>query len=399
MAAVNRYRFTDKTVSQAKNYLKGTAKTQPNFLKKFKGEVKKNRLFLDGRLVVPAEKVESYLRKRIYEATTPLSRDGAFYWIQKDSIGVSRAKIDSFLKKQRVIRETDNQQPRSKRGSRKVTRKGNLHYDLIEIKYKDLPFEPDDMPPQIDEKDQTEEELAEGEDDPVSKGYFFSMTDALTSLSFFKFHPYKSQKYVTPIAKEAFSWFKKKLDVPINKFLGFSDHGKEFAFKTYESWGVKIFKVKMSPIAEAKNAQFQRALYRIAKMNKTKNLHALTKKAMKIMNRTQSSVTKKAPIENIKEPTSNVAEKYNRKRGKDSGIKLKAKALKVGDRVRIHLVSKKKKAFYKAYKMGNWSKQIYVVQTKRGNRYKVNNKLHHRDDLRLTESYDEKSEQIIQSRK
>ena len=134
-------------------------------------------------------------------------------------------------------------------------------------------------------------------------------------------------------------------------------------------------------------------------MFKTKNLHELTKKAMKIMNRTQSSVTKKAPIENIKEPTSNVAEKYNRKRGKDSGIKLKAKALKVGDRVRIHLISKKKKAFYKAYHGKMWSKITYRVQAKRGNTYKVNKKFRHRDELRLTENYDIESERLLDSRK
>ena len=137
MSAVNRYRFTNKTVDEAKAFLRGTSKKEPSFLKIYKGEVKKNRLILDGRQVVPDEKVDAYLRRRIYDGKTPLSRDAAFYLISKSVINISRKKIDHFLKRQNVIRETDNQQPTSKRGSRKVTKKGQLHLDLIELKFRD----------------------------------------------------------------------------------------------------------------------------------------------------------------------------------------------------------------------------------------------------------------------
>ena len=397
--AINRYRFTDKTVKQAINFLKGTAKTKPNFLTKFKGELKKNRLYLDGKKVIPKEKVEVYLRRRIYEAKTPLSRDAAFYWISKDAIGVGRAAIDKFLKSQRIVRETDRQQATSKRGSRKVHKKGQLHYDLIELKFKDLPFEPDDLPEEKKDSEKTEEELAEGERDPVHKGYVFSMVDALTSLSFFKFHAYKSHSEVTPIAREAFEFFSKMLDTPIDKFVGISDKGAEFSFKTYNKWGVKTVQVKSSPIVEGRNAFFQRVLYRIAKMKKTTNIHTLVKSAMKIVNRTQSSVTKKSPIENVKEKTSDVVEKYNKKKGKDSGIKIHRRKLVVGDKVRIQMVFKKDKgSFYKAYHGKMFSKRSYTVQGKRGNRYKVNGKFRHRDELRLTAEYDKKSEQLIKDR-
>ena len=398
-AAVNRHTFTQKIVTQAINFLKGTAKTKPNFLNKYEGKVTKRRLFLDGKLVVPKEKVEQYLRSRIYNARTPLSRDAAFYSISKDAIGVSRAAIDRFLKKQRIVVESDNQQATSKRGSRKVHKKGQIHYDLVEIKFKDLPFEPDDLPEEKADKDKTDEEKAEGERDPVHKGYIFSAVDALTSLGFFRFHAHKTHKEVTPIAKQAFEWFSKMLSVPMDKLVGFSDQGSEFSFKTYNSWGVKTIQLKRSSVVENKNSHLQRVLYRIAKMKKTKNLHQLVKDAQKIVNRTQSSLTKKTPLENANDTTADVAKKYNRKRGKDSGIKIKRRPLVVGDKVRTQLLFKKDKGIaYKAYKSEMWSKRSYRVQTKRGNSYKVNGKFRHRDELRLTADYDEKSEKLIKKR-
>jgi len=398
-AAVNRHTFTQKIVTHAINFINGSAKTKPNFLNKYEGKVKKRRLFLDGKLVVPKEKVEQYLRARIYNARTPLSRDAAFYSISKDAIGVSRAAIDRFLKKQRIVRETDNQQATSKRPSRKVTKKGQLHYDLVEIKFKDLPFEPDDLPEEKADKDKTDEEKAEGERDPVHKGYIFSMVDALTSLSFFRFHAYKSYTEVTPIAKQAFEWFSKMLSLPINKLVGYSDKGAEFNFKKYNSWGVRTVQLKRSSVVENKNSHFQRVLYRIAKMKKTKNLHQLVKDAQKIVNRTQSSLTKKSPLENANDATTVVAEKYNRKRGKDSGIKIKRRPLVVGDKVRTQLLFKKDKGVsFKAYKAQTWSKRAYKVQAKRGSSYKVQGKFRHRDELRLTEDYDQESEKLLNKR-
>jgi hypothetical protein len=398
-AAVNRHTFTQKTVVQAMKFLTGKAKTKPNFLNKYKGEVKKRRLFLDGKLVVPAEKVEQYLRARIYNARTPLTRDAAFYTISKDAVGVSRKKIDDFLKKQRIVRETDNQQPQTKRKSRKVTKKGQLHFDLIELKFRDLPFEPDDLPEEKAEKDKTDEEKAEGERDPVHKGYIFSMVDALTSLSFFRFHAYKSYTEVTPIAKQAFEFFSKMLNVPLNRLVGYSDKGGEFNFKKYNTWGIRTVQLKRSSVVENKNSHMQRVLFRLAKTLKTKNLHQLVKDTQKVVNRTQSSLTKRSPLENAKDATAAVAEKYNKKRGRDSGQKIKRRALVVGNKVRTQLLFKKDKGVgFKAYKADQWSKRTYVIKKKRGASYLVNKKYRHRDELRLTADYDKESEKLIKKR-
>ena len=46
MAAVNRYRFTEKIVEQAKAWLRTKKGTKPSFLERFDGEVKKGNLYL-----------------------------------------------------------------------------------------------------------------------------------------------------------------------------------------------------------------------------------------------------------------------------------------------------------------------------------------------------------------
>ena len=394
---MNRYVFNEKTIAAAKKFLKGDAKKEPAFLKKFKGTVKDGKLYLDEKLVVPKEKVETFLRNKIYDGKTPLSRDAAFYWISKNTIGVSRKTVDDWLKKQRIIRETDNAQATTKRPKRQVKTKGQLHIDLVEIKWRDLPFVPKELK-DIGWEKMTEEQKAEGSDE-INKGYFFGCVDSLTSLSYYKFAKFKTHKYITPIAKFAFQWMSRHLGVPLNKMTVKSDMGSEFDWKKYQSWGLRTITVRRDAFIEAKNSHFQRVFYRLAKMNTTKDLHKLTEKAMIQMNRTVSSVSKKAPVENLKENVTDLQKKYNAKRGKDSGVKVKKKALVPGkDKVRVQLQWNKDKKHYKAYQATMWSKRTYVVKAKRGDRYTVNNKSYHRDELKLTVDYDPKSEKLLKKR-
>ena len=93
------------------------------------------------------------------------------------------------------------------------------------------------------------------------------------------------------------------------------------------------------------------------------------------------------------------AEKYNKKRGKDSGVKIIRRALVPGkDKVRVQQIYDKDKGHYKAYLGKMWSKKLHKVTKKKGNRYVVNKKLYHRDELRLTEDYDKESEKLLAKR-
>ena len=379
-----RYNFSEKNVEKGKKFVRGINKTEPSFLKGRKGEIKKTKLYIDGLLVVPKEKQETYIRNKVLGGKVPLSRDGLYYYLSKISVGVSRAAIDKFLKSQHVIRETDNLQPTTtKKASRRVKKKGQIQFDLVEINWKDVGFKP---------TDQNIEKEA---------GYIYTCADSLTGLLFAKFAPDKTHEIITPIAKEAFNWMAEKLKTPISKMFALSDKGSEWEIEKYKEWGLRVKFVPRAPLIEQKNSQIQRALFRIIKMKNTKNMAKLVKNAMTIVNRTQSSLTKVAPIEAISKVESKLAEKYNKRRGKDSGQKIKARPLKVGEMVRLQIISDKKRGgeFYKAYKGKGWSRRRYKVLTKRGNRYKLDGpegkKFYHRDLLKPTAAPDRKSIKII----
>ena len=380
-AAVNRFNFTKATVAAGIKFLRGKAKRQPRYLKIRKGSVKDGKLYLDGKLVVPVEEVNSYLRDRIYRGGTPLSRDSAFYAIHQDVVGVGRKAVDHFLKTQRIIRATDAQQPAVKKAGPKVNTKGQLHLDLIELKFKDLPFKPEDRDIDAD----------------VSKGYILGIVDALTSLSYWKWHPHKTQSEVTPIVKQAIAWFENKLGVKRGKFTLFSDKGREFSFPTYERWGITTLQLARSPLIEAKNAFFQRTLFRLAKMGTTRNLKKLISQSMTILNKTRSENTKKTPLENLLDPTAAVAKKYNTKRQRAGASRLRA-IVPGKDKVRINIVGPKKSLDFKGYKGMSWSKKVYSVTKKRGAKYLVNGKYYTRSELKITAEYDKVSDQLLRTR-
>ena len=385
MSSLWRFNFTEKNVEKGKKFLKGTIKTAPSFLKGRKGEIKKGHLYVDGRIVVSKSKQETFIRNKVLGGKVPMSRDGLYYYLSRISVGVSRAAIDKFLKSQHIIRETDTLQPRTKKASRRVLKKGQIAFDLVEINWKDLKFTPTDK-------------NIEGE-----AGYIFTVADALTGLLWAKFSPNKERKNITPIAEEGFNWMSDKLQTPISKMHATSDSGSEWDVKKYKEWGLRVKFLARAPLIEQKNKQIQAALYRISKMKKTKNIAALVKLAMTVVNRTQSSLTKVAPIEAISEKQTVLAEKYNKKRGKDSGVKLKLRPLKIGEFVRLQIISDKKRGgeFFKAYKGESWSRRRYKVLAKRGNRYKLDvngKKFYHRSELKPTSPADKKTIRILHQR-
>ena len=107
------------------------------------------------------------------------------------------------FKTQRIIRETDNKQAAVEKKGRQVKTKGQLHLDLVELKFQDLPFTPSDRDIDAD----------------VNKGYVLGMVDALTSLSYYKWHAHKTQSQVTPIVKQAVAWFENRLKTDKKKLL------------------------------------------------------------------------------------------------------------------------------------------------------------------------------------
>ena len=390
-----RYNFSKKNVEKAKKKLNGSIQVGPSFLNKFKGSIKKGNLYLDDKLVIPKEKEVEFIRKKVLSGRVPMSRDSLYYYLNKISVGVSRAAIDKFLKAQNIIRETDNVQASTKKASRKVHRKGNIEFDLVEINWKDVGFKPE-----VDWKALKIKPTAEDR----KAGYVFTLADSLTGLLFAKFAPTKYRKHITPIAKEGFNYMAEKLDTPISKMHALADSGKEWDVKKYNTWGLRVKFVPRAPLIERKNSQFQAALYRIIKMKTSKEINKLVKQAQDVVNRTQSTLTKVAPVEALNKTQKELSEKYNKRRGAGSGVKLKSRVLKIGEFVRLNILKDKERGgqFYKAYKGLTWSKRRYPVLAKRGDRYKIDGpngkKFYHRQDLKPTPPADKKTLQILHER-
>ena len=381
-----RFNFSDINVEKGKKFVKGTIKKEPSFLKGRKGEIKNGKLYIDGKLVVSKSKQETFIRNKVLTGTVPMTRDGLYYHLSKISIGCTRAAIDKILKSANIIRETDNVQPSTKRAARRVHKKGQIEFDLVEINWQDLGFKPTD------------------EDIERESGYIFTIADALTGYLWAKFSPTKSQNDITPTAREGFNSISKALNTPLKSMHALSDHGDEFNFKLYTTWGLRNKQVGRAPLIEMKNSQFQRALYRVAKMKNTKSIHKLVKSAMTIVNRTQSSLTGVSPVDALTMSVVTLADKYNKRRGPQSGGKIRARPLVVGDMVRIMLLKEKDKGstFYKAYKGKSWSKRRYEVLKKRRNKYKITTssgtRFYHRDNLRLTSEADKETIKILNDR-
>ena len=102
---MNRYNFSRAEIKRAILWNSGDANDTPNFMKKYAFEVKGDKLFFEGREVIPNEDRNAYLRKILYdkESDLPLARDSLFYLLKKQVINISKRYIQTFLKKQNVI--------------------------------------------------------------------------------------------------------------------------------------------------------------------------------------------------------------------------------------------------------------------------------------------------------
>ena len=198
---MNRYNFTDERIKALKKYVKKPEGRKPVLLNKHEATIQKGKLYLDGKQVIPKNKVEETLRRKILSGQIPLTRDAAFYWLSKKYVGLSRKAVDDFLKKQRIIRETDNAKAKTTATNRKVNKKGWLHLDLVEIKFSQLPVKDPIFPHNDPHPDMVDSdwEPSSDEEEGEPKGYFIGIVDSLTSAAWYRYVRTKEQKLVTPL--------------------------------------------------------------------------------------------------------------------------------------------------------------------------------------------------------
>jgi hypothetical protein len=79
---MNRYNFSRAEIKRA---IDNDANNIPNFMKKYPFKAKGDKLYLEGREVIPNEERNTYLRKVLYDKDSdyPLARDSLFYLLSK----------------------------------------------------------------------------------------------------------------------------------------------------------------------------------------------------------------------------------------------------------------------------------------------------------------------------
>ena len=106
---MNRYKFKNADWPAAIDFLKNGKKSvaTPFWALKYKDDltVRRTQIFYKDKRIIQAEKVNAYLRKKIYDksAKIPFGRDSAHYLLKNEVVGVPRRKIMEFLRAQKSL--------------------------------------------------------------------------------------------------------------------------------------------------------------------------------------------------------------------------------------------------------------------------------------------------------
>ena len=130
---LNRYRNVNKKqIEEAKAFLSGNLDKSKvaSWVKRFADHLttKGGKLLLDGKEIIGNDERDDKMRALVYDKDSDVapSRDAGYYKVKKRYANISRRNWMDFLKKQRVIRMTDNAPPKEKTGGRKINKKGEV---------------------------------------------------------------------------------------------------------------------------------------------------------------------------------------------------------------------------------------------------------------------------------
>ena len=343
--------LTMKHLDTVKKFLAGTSKdTQalPKWAKRYKDKLtlKDDNVYLDDKRVVADEEQDDLMRELVYgkDQDVAPSRDAGYYLIKKRYLNISRRTWVDFLKKQRVIRQTDNAPPKQKAGGKKLNKKGELELDLFFISPKDLPHK-------------------------ISKSQnligVLVVVDRLTSLAFVERTGKKEANVVGPIMTKAFNYFAKTLNMPKEKLIVYSDAGKEFGESYFKRNKVKHIIVSKGSKVEQKNSHIERIFHRLKNAKRITSVTDGLAQATKIVNNSYNRVLGMSPNEAAEkysdpEETKKLIIEYNKKREKADTDR--RKPLKIGDQVRVVVdQARKDKIGYKAYRGKQFTKEGHPV--------------------------------------
>lgn len=402
---MNRYKFNAKDWPAAIAFIKAGKKTveTPTWALKYKDDltVKRKQIYYQNRRVVPSEKVDEFLRKKIYDksATVPFGRDSAHYLLQKEVVGVPRRKIMEFLRAQKSLGQVRPAVAKPKQKSGERLKQYTLETDLVFVKREDV------------KKMNTR--IGNSLDKELS--YILvtvEKTTGLTQCTFIKppkhFGPnpdeikLKGSKIVTPLVEKHIKFFADTLKVSPKSFKLQLDKGSEFNRKRLAKVVKEVKVVAMGSSVEKRNQTVQRNLYRILKNRQASSISAAVTKSQDMCNNTFSKIQKQTPLESSQQDLKTNLTVYNSKR-KSYVQGDKRNELAVGDHVRILIKKKKDDLAYKSYKDRAYSAEIYTILSKtkkKPAKYRLSNKKYYTIDRLLKSApRDKESEKLIAARK
>ena len=265
---MNRYRFTDKDIGTTMKFLQ-TGKGHlelPKWAEKYQDDlkIKHKKLYYKEKLIVSREKLDGYLRKRLYDKKADITsgRDSMHYQLLKEVVGAPRRVIMEFLRKQKTLGEARSALPKAKQSGGPRLKGFVVETDLCFIKKTDLV----NCNPRF-EKTQKQE--------LVYCVTSVEKTSGLTKLDLVKT---KDAKVVTPIVIEHLKYFAQRNGNKTTDYELWSDKGGEFDHKVLKPY-VKLTKhVKAGASCENRNRLFQQCFYRILKNRQSVSVKNAIKK-------------------------------------------------------------------------------------------------------------------------
>ena len=344
---MNRFSFSKAAVDAA---IKGDK--PPNFMKKYAFKKKDGKLYFEGKVVIPNEERDEYLRTELYrdKSTLPMGRDSLFHILKQKVINISKRDIESFLKAQNVI-ATRKARPKTEKRKfvNTIKRAGILSGDLVHVRKQDLPKEY--MPNRQDDDPDTE--YKPGDDDAkVWKGtstdiYMYNLVDMYTSYLVTEIVFTKKEGPIAKATKTLVARMTRALGVPVREIQ--FDQGTEFnkSVKDLAKKGIRTRRMITNALVENVNATLQRIFFTLVKQKRAGFFQTL-RQSVKIANNTKNRKLQMTPNEAVK--ILRKGDTVKRREGAHPRPILKKNAYPVGTIVRALVKPRAKVTHHKAYK-------------------------------------------------
>ena len=383
-----RYKFTDKSVADAIRFLKTKKGVPPTFVQRFKDDLtfKGSKLYYNNKEVISQERRDDVFREELYKkkSDVPTARDSGFHILKQRFVGLSKNKLNEFIRKQKPLGQVKQSLAKPKVSGGPKLKGYTFECDLVFLRKNDL--------------EKANKKFIR--DDIKNETYFLTVCEKLSGLSNYAYVQNKDAKDVTPLVIKQCKKIAKQLGTKLSSCQMNSDAGGEFDYKVFKKEFRTAHTVKVAPAVENKNKMFQQNFFKILRQRKATEIVDAMEQTEVIMNNTFNKFHKDVPTEVAKKSRKDLISTYNKTRkthvaGDNRG------EFDVGQHVRLLLKEKKGKLGYKTYKDETFGATVYKITKKtktKPTRYFVNGKWYLQASLEKSAPRDEKSNELLKQR-